>query len=177
MKERDIEKDYRLVVEKFKDFKSYLAIDNFRSFLLLVLSNENDDLINRVLEGGNPNRSIWYDIKKESFVYELAVTSENRIIIYFKSPLEMDEKIIESDNVAFYDKYLSKFEQELLVDKKLKLQIVRYLDKVDDVLNEYEKGAEFEVTRVFSDLISYLFAVGQIKSILVLDGENDEPDI
>lgn len=177
MSNQDILSDYELVKKKFDQFNGCIEIEDFRTFLLLSLSDENDDMVKKIMAGNDPNRDIWYDVGKKSYFFEMSMHSNNAITIYLKHPLDIEGPIIKSENKDFWNKHLSKFEQKMLIDSKTKLRLIKVLNKTQDVNTEIDKSISFEVTKVFDDFLSYLFAVGQVKSLLVIQGEDDEPDI
>lgn len=173
----NIEKDYEFVKNKFQDFKGYMRVDDFKTFLLMVISEEtNQDMVNKFLEGSNPNKLIWYDVSKQAYIFDIGM-SEDKLVIYTKDLGNIDKQIIKADAKTFFDKYLTKFEQEKLIDAKMVLNVIKYLDKTHDVMVKHKKTAKYEVTKIFDDFLSFIFGVGKVKSLLVLDGNNNEPDI
>lgn len=173
----NIEKDYEFVKNKFQDFKGYMRIDDFKTFLLMIISEDtNQDMVNKFLEGSNPNKLIWHDVIKNAYIFDIGM-AEDKLVIYTKDLSNLDKQIIKADAKSFFDKYLSRFEQEKLIDAKMSLNIIKYLDKTHDVMIKHKKSAKYEVTKIFADFLSFIFGIGKVKSLLVLDGNDKEPDI
>lgn len=178
MESKDLNKDYEFANEKFKNFNGFLSIDDFRTFLLLAFSEDNEEnIINRFLQGSNPNKNIFYDIQKKAYTFEMMVPSEQNIVIYYNKPLEIKSHTIKQTDKEFFDKYMSSFEQETLLNKNGSLQIVKYMNKTGEIDKKYEKIPKYEITKIFNDFLSLLFGIGKVKSLFVLDGAENEPDI
>lgn len=164
------------ITEKFKDFDGFLSIGDFKSLLLLTFYGESDEnMMRNLMEGSNPNRKLYYDRAKTAFLIEM-LPSERNLTVYLKKPNTIEKQIIKLDDKKFLDKFLTTFEQENLIDKKGELRVVDYFNRTFDLIKKHDIKSRFEVSKIYSDLLSYIFGIGKTKSIFVLDTE-DGPDI
>ena len=178
MPNKDLNKDYEYVSKIFESFKGFMEIKDFRTFLLTLFSEDgSDDVMAKIMGSNNHTKNLHYDIGKKSYLIEL-LPSEKPVIIYLKSKNDFEKKVIKAEeDKEFFDKYLSTFEQETLMDKKTSIQIIEYLNKTFETNAKYNINAKFEVTKIYSDLLSYFFNIGKVRSLLILNGKGDDPDI
>ncbi|MHA1728184.1 MAG: hypothetical protein ACTSWY_05580 [Promethearchaeota archaeon] len=166
------------ITNKFKGFKGFISVKDFRTFLLFNLSEDTsaEDMVKKMMEGGNPNKNLYYDEKRESFILEM-LPAEKDLVIYLKQTLEIQKQTIKFDNKEFFNKYLSSFEQTKLLDKKGELRIVKYINNASEINKKYNINSNFEIVKIYEDFLSFFFAIGGGKSFFVIDGADDEPDI
>jgi hypothetical protein len=177
MANQNFKKDIEIIKGKFSKFKGYITVSDFKTFLLMTFTEDTEEnMMKMMMEGGNPNRNIYWDKEKNALVMELLPPEKNLMTI-LKNPPDLNKQIIKLDDREFFDQYLSKFEQENLMDKKGEIRIVEYTNFIPDLLEKHNIHPIFEISKVYNDLLSMLFGIGKVKSIFILDGEGDEPDI
>ena len=176
MDNKNLEEAAAYITEKFKNFDGFLSIGDFKSLLLLTFYGETEEnLMRNLMEGTNPNRKLYYDKIKGSFMFEM-LPSERNLTVYLKQPNTLEKQIIKLDDKKFLDKYLTTFEQENLIDKKGELRIVNYFNRTFDLIKKHNIKSRFEISKIYDDFLSYIVGIGKTKSIFVLDTE-DGPDI
>lgn len=171
------DQDYEFLSQKFDQMKNYVELKDFRTFLLFNLIDESESMIQKLMEGGRSLRTLLHD-HKGAYIYEYAL-AKGRLLFYVKEPVLKDTSVLDREkNKNFFDKYLSKFEQNKLLTKQdEKIGIVKLTSKMIEADNKHEISPTFEVTRIYDDLISFLFDIGKSRYIFVLDGKGDEPNI
>lgn len=167
------------ITEKFKDFDGFLSIRDFKSLLLLTFYGESDEnMMRNLMEGSNPNRKLYYDRTKGTegaFIIEM-LPSERNLTVYLKQPNTIEKQIIKLDDKKFLGQFLTKFEQDNLIDKKGELRIIDYFNRSFDLIKKHNIVSRFEISKIYGDFLSYIIGIGKTKSIFVLDVE-DGPDV
>jgi hypothetical protein len=170
--------DIEQIKSKFATFKGFIELGNFRTFLLRTLSEDSgENPISRFLEGMKTNRQIFYDTEKKAVIREQIISDEATIVEYFKCEPPMDKQVISTDDTEFFNKHLSKFEQETMIEPKLKINLIKYINKAFEVNQKYNKVPKFEITKIYNDLSSFLLGNSSNSMFYVLDGAKQEPDI
>ncbi len=171
MGDKNLKEDYEIISKKLENFNGFISLgDDFRTFLLLVFSEEHKDPISKFMGGGKPIRNLYYDTVKSAYFSEMEA---EKITTYLKIPLEIEKKILKTEDKDFFNKYLSKFEQSTLLDSKAKIQVVKYFNKK----SQGSIDTHFEISKIYDNFLSLIFGVGMIKTLFVLDGIEDKPDI
>jgi len=171
------DQDYDYLTKKFAQLHNYVELKDFRTFLLFTLIDESESMIQKIMEGGRSMRTLLYD-KKGAYLYEYAMT-KGRLIFYVKEPPLVNISVLEQEkHKDFFEKNLSKFERDKLLSKQDdKIGIVRLSSKMIEADVKYKITPKFEITRIYDDLLSFLFDIGKSRYIFVLQGGKGEPNV
>jgi hypothetical protein len=170
------DKDYAFLTKKFEQMKNYVQVSDFRTFLLFNLIDESDSMIQKLMEGGHSMRTLLYE-PRGAYLYEYAL-AKGRLVFYVKQKDPGVTTLDVNKNKKFFDGFLSTFEQSKLLNKQDdKIGIVRLTSKMVEADEKNKVETKFEVTRIYDDLLSFLFDIGKSRYVFVLEGEEDEPNI
>lgn len=172
------DQDYEFLSQKFEQMKNYVQLSDLRTFLLFNLIDESDSMIQKLMEGGHSMRTILYD-SRGAYLYEYAL-SKGRLVFYVKTPDPGNDITVldKKKHKEFFDQNLRSFEQKKLLDKKDdKIGIVRLTSKMVEADKKNKISTKFEVTRIYDDLLSFLFDIGKSRYVFVLEGKGKEPNV
>ncbi len=170
------DQDYKFLSSKFEQMKDYVQVSDFRTFLLFNLIDESDSMIQKLMEGGHSMRTLLYD-PRGAYLYEYAL-SKGRLLFYVQQEDPGVSVLDKKKNKDFFDKSLSTYEQNKLLNKQDdKIGIVRLTSKMVEADDNNKVKTKFEVTRIYDDLLSFLFDIGKSRYVFVLEGDKNEPNI
>ncbi|MHA1869749.1 MAG: hypothetical protein ACTSXF_02270, partial [Promethearchaeota archaeon] len=97
----EVAEDYKKIIKILENFKGYLEVKSFRDFLLALINSPGDvGLIERLMGGGS-NQSLYYNLDKKCFTFNLIPYDES-IIVYFHKENDLEKQVIKEDDSAFF---------------------------------------------------------------------------
>ncbi len=177
---------FEFAIQKLNDFENFLEVDDFRSFLLLLLnlnSGGPQALLSQLgLGGGKSHRiNIPFDPTKNIYYTKLmsGLSIQNQLMIYSQSNEEnAPKKLIHKAESKMLEKHLSKNELKNLIPKDLVVLTPTVIDYTEKVLKENNKSNGFAsgIESLFRDLAEFIISQ-KLKYIFLIEGEGDDPDL
>ncbi len=176
---------FKFAIEKLNDFENYLEVENFRSFLLLLLNlngNGAQALLSQLGIGGNKKKRIGIPFDPTKNIYYTKILSglsiKNQLMIYTQDYEEEPEKLINKKEDRILKENLAENELNNLIPKDFIMLTPKVVDFTEKVLKENNKENEYSsgVESLFLDLAEFIISQ-KLKYIFLLKGEGDEPDL
>jgi hypothetical protein len=169
------DQDYEYLRSKLAKMNGYIQLRDFRTFLLFNLIDETDSMIQKLMDGGQSMRTLLYDTRG-AYIYEYALT-KGRLLFYVKNSAPKDSVIDRKKDKTLFNTYLKPFEQEKLLPKQdEKIGIVKVNSKIIEADKNHKIVPKFEITRIYDDLLSFLFDIGKSRYVFLLEVD-DGPNI
>jgi len=166
------------VKNAFKDFKNYIELEDFKSFLLFTLNAPTTIFITPSLNfGKNPNVALRYDPVKKIYFTKIQTNlfADSEIIVYYATEPLTDKLILKKDD-KFFDDFLTINEKEIAFSGREKFLFIKKSRGIE-VYKEQGNNIEFKIEGYFDDMESFINSI-VVPFIFLLQGSSDnEPDV
>ncbi|QEE16461.1 hypothetical protein DSAG12_02291 [Promethearchaeum syntrophicum] len=175
----NFEEKYEFAKEKFKTFRNYIEISDFRQFMLLILNIEGDgaEAIMRQLGMGSKTKTLLpYDPFKKAYYTKVisSLSMKNQLKIYIKSE-KINESLLNKSDSKIFTENLSEYERKNLLPNKFALITPSVVDTLYENPEKIEKKEIIPVIESLYEDLAEFIASQNLKYIFIL--EDDTADI
>ncbi|MBY9006660.1 MAG: hypothetical protein KGD63_07865 [Candidatus Lokiarchaeota archaeon] len=172
----NLDKKLMLIESYFKNFSTFIELEDFRDFLLFTLNSQvSSNILAQLGIGGSKDIiNLPYNPLSKIYYQKISLISSGSLILYVESESIFDKFIIEKENSLFKE-YLSPNEMDLAFRGKEKFLIPKVSDCSS--LEKENNHLTLKIDDLYYDLESFM-AVVEPNILFVLDAPNDsDPDL
>ncbi len=165
------------VHEYFKNFISFIELEDFRSYLLFTLNSQisSNFLAQMGLGGSKDAINLPYNPLFNIYYQKINLLSSGSLIIYVKSDPIKDDFLIEKDD-PLVKNYLSPNEMNLAFRGKEKFLLPKISDCSSFEIDRDSSKLSIKIDDLFHSLESFI-AIVEPNLLFVIDGKESEPDL